>query len=64
MGAWQTMSAENPSNSDATLPLTFDEARHAQLRESAKTTPQQRLDWLGEMLEFMQELRAGRAPAP
>jgi len=55
------MSAENPPNSDAMLPLTFDEARLAQLREFAKTTPQQRLDWLGEMLELMQELRATRA---
>ena len=39
---------------------TFEGARIANLRAFAKLTPEQKLQWLADMLEFMQIAREAR----
>lgn len=52
-----------PIRPDAPL-LTFEEARRWHAEEFGKLTPQQRMEWPGQMLEIMELSHASKPPSP
>ncbi len=55
--------SNRPDPSEPESPfLDFDETRRANLERFARTTPEQKLQWLADMLELMQLARQARGP--
>lgn len=55
--------ANSPNSPEETWPVTWAAVEEAQLRDSLRLTPAQRLAWAEELLEFMQLAGATAAPA-